>query len=197
MFERFDYLDCVDSTNEYLKRFLSERVPHMVVAREQTRGKGQYGRHWYSAADRGLYVSYLFFPDWSASRLPLLNMICSLAVVQTLRGVGVAAADLRLKPPNDVLLRGRKVSGVLVELGTLGQQISWVIAGFGINLYHETFPAGLETATSLRLEGIEVVDSLEFCESLTEHLVSLIRRVEEKGEEEVEAAYRKAANLRQ
>lgn len=178
MFKHFDYLETVDSTNEYLKPFVNEGVLRMVVAKEQTMGRGRYGRRWNSPAGQGLYVSYLLYPGWEAELMSFLNRVSGLAVVKAIREVAGSRLVVQLKPPNDVLIGGKKVCGVLTELGGLNNQIVWAIVGIGVNLYQTTFPKGLNgKATSLALEGVAVDHPLGFCDCLTAHLENLYARL--------------------
>lgn len=171
LIRQFDYLSVVDSTNEYLKSFVNIREPRMVVAAEQTAGKGRHGHSWHSPPEEGLYVSYLLFPDWGVERAPYLTMIAGLAVHKSILDEGGKEENLILKPPNDVLIRNRKVSGILTEISSSHNRITWVIVGIGVNLYQRNFPDVIESrATSLALEGISISDSLEFCDRVTEHL---------------------------
>lgn len=179
MFERIDYLESVGSTNDYLKAFVEEGVPRVAIAEEQTAGRGQYGRSWVSEPGKGLYVSYLFFPNWEAERAVLLNAIASLAVLRTIGEYAGGTEPLSLKRPNDVLLGGRKVCGILCELASRGSQISWAIVGIGVNLYQDAFQEELEkSAVSLKMYGIHVPDRFGFYEVLTAKLRQLIRHAE-------------------
>jgi BirA family biotin operon repressor/biotin-[acetyl-CoA-carboxylase] ligase len=107
----------------------------VVIADEQTEGQGRYGRSWHSAPGLGLYCTVVLPPQ------PLLTLALGLA---TAEAIGVAC-DLRW--PNDVLLGGKKVAGILVQLVD-----NQAIAGIGVNLNHTNFPPDLAPlATSLRL----------------------------------------------
>ena len=88
LFRLFDYLEIVDSTNDYLKKFSKMGKPRMVVAQEQTNGKGRFGHKWYSPSRQGLYVSYLFYPDWEVEKVCFLNMIAGLSVANTVSKMG-------------------------------------------------------------------------------------------------------------
>lgn len=177
LFQHFDRLEVVDSTNEYLKAFLGKGEPRMVMAHEQTAGRGRFHRNWFSPPGLGLYLSYLLYPGWDVGDSPLVNMITGLAVVRAIHEVGPPGSRLRIKLPNDVLLGGRKVAGILTEMGSLDDRVMWAIVGIGVNLNHTEFPAEIgEKATSLRLEGITVGESLEFCMTLTRHFEVLFRK---------------------
>ena len=170
MFETIEILDRVDSTNDHLKAFIGEGIPRMVVAGEQTAGKGRHGRRWHSPPGQGLYVSYLYFPTWQLARSEVINQASSLAVADTIRCFD-PQADVWLKRPNDVYIGTRKVCGILTELGSTGERVNWAIVGIGVNLYQREFPPELEaTATSLERERIKVAHVLDFCGELTVRL---------------------------
>jgi len=178
MFGEIEILDRVDSTNEYLKRFLSAGRPRLVVAWEQTQGRGRFGRAWHSPRGEGLYASYLFYPPWGVHRSPYLNRISILAVVQAIREQGGGNLAIRVKPPNDVFVGPKKVCGILAELGSTGETINWAVVGIGVNLHQTAFPEGIDGATSLRLEGVEIADPLAFCRTQTRHLECRLRLAE-------------------
>jgi BirA family transcriptional regulator, biotin operon repressor / biotin---[acetyl-CoA-carboxylase] ligase len=123
---------------------------YCVLADRQTAGRGRLGRTWASPSGVGLYTSILFRPKVPLSSLPLLTLVAGLAVMDAIQGV--AALTPRLKWPNDVLLDGRKVAGILIELATSGSTVRYAVAGIGINVNHceDDFPAELRPgATSL------------------------------------------------
>lgn len=189
MFDTIEILDCVDSTNEHLKAFIAGGVSRMVVAGEQTAGKGQHGRVWHSPPGAGLYVSYLYFPDWELGRSGVLNQASSLAVADSIRHFD-STAEVRLKQPNDVLVGGRKVCGILAELGSTGEHVNWAIIGIGVNLYRRSFPSELEgSATSLERERIGVNHPLDFCHELTVRLVHNLERAASPTWRELETRY--------
>lgn len=179
MFSTIVYLEEVDSTNDYLKQFTETGDPRAAVARSQRAGKGQYGRSWHSPPDLGLYASYLVFPEWRTDKAIYLNQITALAVVSVLRQFSSGRCSPSVKDPNDVLIRGKKVAGTLAELGSQENLIQWAIAGVGVNLNHNGFPADLKsTATSLKLEAGVEVDRLEFFELLTREWARLWRMLQ-------------------
>ena len=180
LFKQFDYLQTIDSTNEYLKAFVADGEPRMAVAREQTAGKGRYAHRWYSPAGEGLYVSYLVFPGWRVDQSPFLEILAGLAVVRTIARQAPSSMLVRLKRPNDIFISGKKVCGVLTETSTLQDQILWAIIGIGINLYQKKFPDDLSNkATSLEAQGLSVEHPLDFCEVLTEEIQRLYRELAE------------------
>jgi len=118
----------------------------IVVAEEQTAGVGRHGRTWHSAAGEGLYVSIVL----AYRPAPLTMLALGLAVREAIDAVAGLEADLRW--PNDVLIGGRKCSGILAHM-----EARAVIAGIGINVSQTEFPEDLDTpATSLLLQGVLV-----------------------------------------
>ena len=104
----------------------------VVVAGQQTAGKGRLGRDWWSPAEGGLYVSLLLRPRIAPDKLAWLTMIVSLSAVEAIETVCGVAPDL--KWPNDLTWQGRKLAGVLAEASFADGEVSYVIAGIGLNL---------------------------------------------------------------
>jgi len=117
----------------------------VVVADEQTAGQGRHGRRWHSEPNAGLYVSIVLRPDLAPDSLPVLTLALGLAAADAIAEAASLHCDLRW--PNDLMLDGRKVAGILVQLLD-----SAAIAGIGINVNHSAFPADIAAeATSLRI----------------------------------------------
>jgi BirA family biotin operon repressor/biotin-[acetyl-CoA-carboxylase] ligase len=123
----------------------------LITADEQTAGRGRLGRVWRSDPGVGLYFSLVLRPRVPPANSAALTLACGLGVA---RGIGDAAGvvcDIRW--PNDVLLGGKKLAGILVEMNAEADRLRYVIAGVGINVNHAAVPDELaEIATSLRLE---------------------------------------------
>jgi BirA family biotin operon repressor/biotin-[acetyl-CoA-carboxylase] ligase len=116
-----------------------------VVAGSQTNGLGRLGRSWHSEPDTGLYVSVVLRPDLPGDGLPLITMALGLAAAEAIALSTGVECDLRW--PNDLMLGDRKVCGILVQLVD-----RVVVAGIGINVNHQVFPADLaSTASSLSI----------------------------------------------
>jgi BirA family biotin operon repressor/biotin-[acetyl-CoA-carboxylase] ligase len=142
------------STNDRAKELADEGAEHgeVVVAEAQTAGRGRRGRAWSSPARKNLYFSVVLRPDLPPSRAPELTLVASVAVCEALRQAGV---DARIKWPNDLLVSGRKIAGILTELAADPDQVHWVVLGVGVNVNAraEDFPAEVRAeATSILLE---------------------------------------------
>lgn len=126
-------LESIDSTNEYAKRLVREgSAVRLVVAEEQTGGRGRRGRAWQSPYGCNLYLSLIWPITEGMRQLEGLSLAVGLAVLRTIEAAGVSNAGL--KWPNDVLVGKQKIAGILLELmGDLADR-SYVVIGVGINI---------------------------------------------------------------
>ena len=159
----------IGSTNETAKRLAESGAPEgtIVISEKQTRGKGRLGRSWHSPSGQGLYFSLILRPDLDFSRIPAIAMVAALAICHTLEGYG----DLRaqVKWPNDCLLNGKKVAGILVELSAEMDKVCYAILGVGINVNNSVrdFPSHLRSkATSLALESGRKTDRVDLLQKI-------------------------------
>ena len=144
--------ETVSSTNDLLKAMTGAPEFTVIVADEQTAGRGRRSRSWHSSAGDGLYLSLLLCPRNEKARLSLLSLAAAISVAETIREIPVRGVDI--KWPNDLLLRGRKWCGILSEMQADRDDIHYVVVGIGINVNHCDFPEELgQRATSLRIEG--------------------------------------------
>jgi BirA family biotin operon repressor/biotin-[acetyl-CoA-carboxylase] ligase len=123
----------------------------IVIAGEQTQGRGRLGRSWLSAPELGLYFSLILRPSLPAAQAAVVTLALGLAAARGIAAVSGLSCDLRW--PNDVLVNGRKCCGILTEMISDGERVRFIIAGIGINVNHSALPGELAiTATSLRIE---------------------------------------------
>ncbi|XXF09419.1 bifunctional biotin--[acetyl-CoA-carboxylase] ligase/biotin operon repressor BirA [Pseudomonas sp. D2-3] len=162
-------LQQVDSTNaEALRHLASGAVPpFLVIAEQQTAGRGRRGRSWASPFGENLYYSLVLRVSGGMRQLEGLSLVVGLALLQALREAGVE--DAGLKWPNDLLVGGRKVAGILLELSGDPADICHVVIGIGVNINMRVPPRG-ETIdqpwTSLRQVVGGQVDRNGFVASL-------------------------------
>ncbi len=134
--------DKLASTNIEAKENASFPEGSVFVAEEQTAGRGRLSRSWSSEAGAGIYMSILLKPSIAAEQVSCITLICGLAVCRALGNAGI-------KWPNDVVIGGKKVCGILTERLTGGE----IIAGVGVNVNNSKFPEELaDIATSLYIE---------------------------------------------
>lgn len=154
-------LETVGSTNDHAAELASRGAPHgtLVVADEQTSGRGRRGRRWSTPAGSALAISLVLRPGRGRpTSAAAWNSLGALAVTEALRGMG---GEAMLKWPNDVLLGGRKVSGVLAEAAWRGDRMDYLILGIGVNVLPASVPPQEEVdfpATSVQAEIGRAVD---------------------------------------
>jgi len=157
------YYSSVGSTNEVLKELAAQGAPEgtLIIADEQTAGRGRLSRKWLAPPGTSLLLSILFRPDLAPSQAQRLTMICSLATADAIEGLTGLPAGL--KWPNDIFVRGKKAGGILTESGTTGGRLDYVVVGMGlnVNLAVSTLPELRDTATSLSQELGRDVSRLE------------------------------------
>jgi BirA family biotin operon repressor/biotin-[acetyl-CoA-carboxylase] ligase len=152
----------IDSTNRVamVLGYAGEPEGSLVLAEEQTAGRGRAGRTWHSERASGIYATLLVRPKLSPVQAPLLTMLAGLSAYSAIK----AQTDLQpdLKWPNDLMLRGKKLGGILTEMHADTSLVKFVIVGIGINVNQERFPAELgSAATSLRIESGKTQSRLE------------------------------------
>jgi BirA family biotin operon repressor/biotin-[acetyl-CoA-carboxylase] ligase len=161
-----------DSTNRVALELGHAGEPEgaVVLAEEQTAGKGRAGRAWQSERATGIYLSLLLRPRLAPVQAPLLTMMAGLSARTAIEAQTGLTPDL--KWPNDLLLSGKKVGGILTEMHAEPSQVRFVIVGIGLNVNQEKFPGELgTTASSLRIETGRQISRLEL-------LVRLLREFE-------------------
>jgi BirA family biotin operon repressor/biotin-[acetyl-CoA-carboxylase] ligase len=179
------------STNDDARRLAQEGAPEgtVVVARSQTAGRGRLGRSWHSPEGSGLYLSIVLRPAEPLDRVGRYALAAALAAVETCHGTGAIAA--RIKWPNDVLVEGRKVAGVLAELRS-GKGGAELVLGFGINVRtpDDGYPAELASiVTSLSAAAGRPVSLAETAPMLLSALGTWVDRLRRDGWEEVREAF--------
>ncbi len=161
-----------DSTNRVALELGHAGEPEgaVVLAEEQTAGRGRAGRKWHSERAAGIYATLLLRPKLAPVQAPLLTMMAGLSAHTAVQAV--TGLEVDLKWPNDLLIQGKKVGGILTEMHAEPGQIRFVIVGIGLNVNQEKFPGELaNTATSLRVEAGKAQSRMEL-------LVRLLREFE-------------------
>ena len=170
------YLDSVDSTNRRARQLAAEGAKEgtLVIANEQTLGRGRRGRSWASPRGESILMSLILRPKTHPSQVAKLSLQTALAV--SLAIGDVTGLDARIKWPNDIVCQGKKVCGMLLEMTADEQCVHDVVAGIGINVHQKAFDEEIAgTATSLELLcGRFIRRSDVVC--------AFLRRFEEMGE---------------
>lgn len=157
-----DYFDSIDSTNNYAKSIARDvEEGRIVVAEEQTGGRGRLGRSWSSTKYKGIYFSLILKPGMAPSEVARLTLVASSAVVLALDEMGIHSL---IKWPNDIIVNGKKVCGILTEMSAELNHIDYIIMGVGINVNNSLDSFGEEVrykATSLSEEESRTINRQE------------------------------------
>lgn len=173
--QRLELEEC-GSTNDEAARLARAGARHgtVVTARAQRTGRGREGRAWASPRDSGLYLSAVIRPPLPLVDVPPMTLAIGIGLCDAARAMG---ADAVLKWPNDALVHGKKLAGVLVEAHSQGHRLDAVIVGIGVNLAGGGLPPELAaTATSLAEAVGAPVDRAGFIEQLLAHVERWIDR---------------------
>ena len=185
--EKFFVYGEVGSTNDVLLGLIGEGKASdgaVVVSDSQTTGRGRLGRKWVSPAGRNLYLSALFCPEISPQESSVFTFLASCALVEVFSGYGVNVA---IKWPNDILVGGRKISGVLTELGTSDGAVDYLVIGIGVNLnlpekfIRREMEDISQKTTSLSILLEEEVSREKFCAELVNALDRLYGEFRRRG----------------
>lgn len=187
-----EHHETIDSTNLRAAELGRAGAPPMglVVAEFQSAGRGRQGRVWESPARRNFYGSFLLRPDLEPAAVPPITLAAGLAVVDATLACGVIGAGI--KWPNDVLIAGRKVAGILTEMEAGPSGVAFVVVGIGVNLNlrpEEIPPELVGRATSLAIESDQEVDRTRFVECLARALQSRLTAFRHDGFAALRAEY--------
>lgn len=184
------HLEETTSTNSYLKDLLREQnleEGSVVVADFQTAGRGQVGNSWYSSKGENLLFSLLIYPtEIPANEQFIISRIVSLAIKNTLDQF---ADDIRIKWPNDIYWKDKKIAGILIENSLQGKVIENSIIGIGLNLNQQIFPMELPNPVSLRQITATEHDKDYILDLLTKEFFLLYRSLQQGEKQVIEDEY--------
>lgn len=164
-------LNEVDSTNNYIKNLISSGVSlpgfTLVVAQQQTAGRGMRGNSWKTEPEKNVLFSLLCHPDFlMASRQFLMSEIIALSIC---RACAEYTDNVRIKWPNDIYCDDEKVCGILIECDLSGKYVSNCILGCGVNVNQAEFESDIPHPTSLMLKSGKVIDREEVLALIIKH----------------------------
>ncbi|MCT4686468.1 biotin--[acetyl-CoA-carboxylase] ligase [Vallitalea sp.] len=198
--------DKLDSTNQQAKKLALEGASNgtVIIAEEQTAGKGRRGKMWVSPPGTGIWMSVVLRPSVMPENASMLTLVAGLAVCKAVREITNLEASI--KWPNDIVVNGKKICGLLTEMNSEIDFINFVVVGIGINVNIEKFPPELDNiATSLMIEGnqsyqrkklvkrtleifegyykkyLETEDLTKIIEEYNEHCINIGRKVRVTG----------------
>ena len=177
------YFSRIDSTNQYAKRIAEEGASDgtLIIADEQTAGKGRSGRTWVTPPSEAIAFTLLLRPKLSPDRISMVTLVMGLAVVNAVNDLYDVNAGI--KWPNDVVIGGRKLCGILTEMSAEVRQVNHIVIGVGINANLTSFPEEIkEIATSLKLELGHAVNRAELIARVMTEFERLYAGFEAQGD---------------
>ena len=148
------YFDTIDSTNTKAQELAEKGYPSgtLVVADKQESGKGRRGRSWVSPSGTGIFMTLMIKPDINPNNASMLTLVAALAVAKAI--TSVTGEKALIKWPNDIVVNGKKVCGILTEMNAQFDYINHIVVGIGINVHNESFPEEIsQMASSLMIEA--------------------------------------------
>ena len=185
--QRIDLVEC-GSTNDEAGRLARAGARHgtIVIAESQRAGRGRDGRAWQSPPGMGLYLSAVLRPPLPLVDVPPMTLAIGIGLCDAARAAGASAA---LKWPNDLLVDGRKLAGVLVEAQSQGTRLEAVVIGIGVNICGDLPDEVAAIATSLEQSAHAVIDREAFIATLLAYVEHWIDRYVAMGLEEIIPAW--------
>jgi len=174
--------DTIDSTNNCAKAVAGCGATEgtVVIAEQQTLGRGRLGRPWIANPNENLMFSVILRPAIPPDQLNVLPLYVAVAVAQSAEQV--TGMEVECKWPNDLMIRGKKFSGILIEGSVKQNKVEYVVIGIGINVNQREFPADLAArATSLRLELNREIDRVELFREILHSLENHYTRISTHG----------------
>lgn len=182
--EIYDF-SIIDSTNTKAKQLAEEGCPHgtLVTAECQEAGRGRRGRSWECPEGAGIFMTLVLRPDIQPDNASMLTLVAALAVSAAItKKTGESAG---IKWPNDIVMNGKKICGILTEMSVEAGHVSYVAVGIGINVRNTDFPEEIaDRATSLYLETNQHFDRAELMAEILkqfEHYYSIFTESENLG----------------
>ncbi len=151
--KNIEYFTQIDSTQDYIKNNKEENLPNglVVLAENQTKGKGTNGRVWYTNPEENLTFSFLLKSNCNIKKIENLTRIIAEVIVNVIKTT--YGYTLEIKYPNDIMASGKKLGGILTEGFTKGENVEKIIIGIGLNINQTKFPEEIKKiATSLKKE---------------------------------------------
>jgi len=187
-----------ESTNVHAKAMAVHGTPEgtVIVADSQTQGRGRRGRDWFSPPREGLYLTVILRPQIRPMEAPRLTLMTSVAVAEAIEST--TAANCRIKWPNDVLIGGKKVAGILTEIHSEMDAVNFIVLGIGINVNtpRESFPEELrERATSLFIETGRSLSRVTLLQACLERIEAHYEEFNDGRFDDVMARWRERSDI--
>lgn len=191
-------MQATDSTNMQARTLASQGAAEgtVVAADTQTHGRGRRGRKWFSPPGRSICASIILRPPMAPAQAPRITLMTAVAVTRTLNET--ADLNAKIKWPNDVLIRGKKIAGILTEMSTDMDVVDFVVVGMGINVNtpREMMPPEIQqTATSIKIETGEEVPRADLLCRLLKHFERCYDQLKTEGFDPIMTQWRRMTDM--
>jgi len=178
--QKIRHFESITSTNSKAYELAEEGAPEgtLVVAETQTSGKGRLGRKWISPKGKGIYCSIILRPDMEIDSIPVITLAGAVSIQRTIKKV--CGIDAGVKWPNDILIGGKKVCGILTEIKAQPDMVDFLIIGIGININTDRKQIPPE-ATSLKIESAHCVSRTEFLRLMLNEMEKDYKKIKMEG----------------
>ncbi|MEK3886050.1 biotin--[acetyl-CoA-carboxylase] ligase [Bacillus sp. FSL K6-3431] len=178
------HFDTIDSTQTKANEEARNGAPEgmIIIAEEQTNGRGRMARQWHSSKHKGIWMSLVLRPNLSPDKAPQFTLITAIAVARAIEEA--TGIEPEIKWPNDILFKGKKMTGILTELQAEADKINFIIIGIGLNVNQETidFPEDVrKIATSLAIENGGKVSRVVLLQYILKNFEKYYQLYVEKG----------------
>ncbi|MBS4199485.1 biotin--[acetyl-CoA-carboxylase] ligase [Bacillus sp. FJAT-49732] len=178
------YYESVESTQLIAHKVAREEAPEgtLVIAGEQTGGKGRMARPWHSSKQQGIWMSLIIRPKLPPEKAPQFTLITAIACARAIEEV--TGLETNIKWPNDILYKGKKLTGILTELQGEADKVNFLVIGIGMNVNQkkEDFPEHVkEIASSLEIEAGHKVSKIEMIQKILKYFEKYYELYMEKG----------------
>ena len=143
----------IDSTNAKAKELADQGAPEgtLVVSETQTKGRGRKGRTWFSPSEAGIYASLILRPNMPPNEAPRITFVTAVSAAETL--LALTSLEVTIKWPNDILVKNKKIAGILTEISAEMDVIDYMVVGLGMNVNNQHLSDDIkEIATSILIE---------------------------------------------
>ncbi|MGG0668193.1 biotin--[acetyl-CoA-carboxylase] ligase [Sporosarcina koreensis] len=179
-----DYYESCGSTQNLAHDAAQADAPDgtLIVSEEQTAGKGRLSRPWNSAAQKGIWMSLIIRPSLMPQQAPQMTLVAAVAIVRAIENI--AGVEATIKWPNDIMIDGRKMTGILTELQSEPDRVKAIILGIGMNVNQDEddFPLELqEIATSLKIACGKHIDRAKLIAEILSFIELYTKMYEKHG----------------
>lgn len=191
-----EYLIDIDSTNIRAGELASKGAPEgsLVIAENQAQGRGRKGRAWFSFPREGIYVSLVLRPQISPAEAPKITLLTGVALADAL--ISITGLPVKIKWPNDLLINGKKVSGILTEISTEMDSINYVIVGVGLNVNSSSLPDDIrDKATTIFLETGKTFSRLALVREFLKWMEKYYMEFKNKGFQSIRERWKELSNI--